>query len=227
MGKCSVLCRELKALILAEGESLSCSARQYGSTDSSGEHDNPAANHCNNHSNHRFPAATAGHWVGADQGEEAIRRKSKYFFMSPCDKYHAKGRKPSKLILQLLKIIMVTAQEENTMTWKHKTLMSPPTAICPCTHDKMSTNTSSAHSWMPPSPKEHHLRTVPHYFALCSPTPSLGVNPGSGELASPDTSQSSVGVAPWRRAHLEGSSCHADASVPCSAPGDGSPGGRE
>ncbi|XP_061839935.1 mucolipin-1a [Nerophis lumbriciformis] len=118
----------------SERESLSCSARQYGSTDSSGEHDNPAANHCNNHSNHRFPAATAGHWVGADQGEEAIRRKLKYFFMSPCDKYHAKGRKPYKLILQLLKIIIVTAQlvlfglsnqvvvmfkEENTMTFKH------------------------------------------------------------------------------------------------------------
>uniref|UniRef100_A0A3B4ZJU5 Mucolipin 1 n=1 Tax=Stegastes partitus TaxID=144197 RepID=A0A3B4ZJU5_9TELE len=66
--------------------------------------------------------------------EEAIRRKLKYFFMSPCDKYHAKGRKPFKLILQLLKIIIVTAQlvlfglsnqvvvtfkEENTMTFKH------------------------------------------------------------------------------------------------------------
>uniref|UniRef100_A0A8C4IJS6 Mucolipin TRP cation channel 1a n=1 Tax=Dicentrarchus labrax TaxID=13489 RepID=A0A8C4IJS6_DICLA len=66
--------------------------------------------------------------------KEAIRRKLKYFFMSPCDKYHAKGRKPYKLILQLLKIIIVTAQlvlfglsnqvvvtfkEENTMTFKH------------------------------------------------------------------------------------------------------------
>ncbi|KAM6939719.1 LOW QUALITY PROTEIN: mucolipin-1a [Xenentodon cancila] len=54
--------------------------------------------------------------------------------MSPCDKYHAKGRKPYKLILQLLKIIIVTVQlvlfglsnqvvvtfkEENTMTFKH------------------------------------------------------------------------------------------------------------
>uniref|UniRef100_A0A671W443 Mucolipin TRP cation channel 1a n=1 Tax=Sparus aurata TaxID=8175 RepID=A0A671W443_SPAAU len=74
------------------------------------------------------------HWVGAEQEEEAIRRKLKYFFMSPCDKYHAKGRKPYKLILQLLKIVVVTAQlvlfglsnqvvvtfkEENTMTFKH------------------------------------------------------------------------------------------------------------
>lgn len=42
--------------------------------------------------------------------EDALRRKLKYFFMSPCDKYHAKGRKPFKLGLQLLKIIIVTVQ---------------------------------------------------------------------------------------------------------------------
>uniref|UniRef100_A0AAX7VUS0 Polycystin cation channel PKD1/PKD2 domain-containing protein n=1 Tax=Astatotilapia calliptera TaxID=8154 RepID=A0AAX7VUS0_ASTCA len=66
--------------------------------------------------------------------EEALRRKLKYFFMSPCDKYHAKGRKPFKLGLQLLKIIIVTVQlvmfglsnqmvvtfqEENTAAFKH------------------------------------------------------------------------------------------------------------
>ncbi|KAM6972586.1 mucolipin-1a [Aplochiton taeniatus] len=54
--------------------------------------------------------------------------------MSPCDKFHAKGRKPFKLGLQMLKIIIVTVQlvlfglsnqmvvtfkEENTMTFKH------------------------------------------------------------------------------------------------------------
>uniref|UniRef100_A0A665U1P4 Mucolipin-1-like n=1 Tax=Echeneis naucrates TaxID=173247 RepID=A0A665U1P4_ECHNA len=73
-------------------------------------------------------------WQQPQQPSEALRRKLKYFFMSPCDKYHAKGRKPYKLILQLLKIIIVTAQlvlfglsnqvvvtfkEENTMTFKH------------------------------------------------------------------------------------------------------------
>lgn len=42
--------------------------------------------------------------------EEELRRKMKYFFMSPCDKYHAKGRKPYKLGLQILKIIIVTVQ---------------------------------------------------------------------------------------------------------------------
>uniref|UniRef100_A0A3Q1FLF1 Mucolipin TRP cation channel 1b n=1 Tax=Acanthochromis polyacanthus TaxID=80966 RepID=A0A3Q1FLF1_9TELE len=69
-----------------------------------------------------------------EEEEEALRRKLKYFFMSPCDKYHAKGRKPFKLALQLLKIIIVTAQlvlfglsnqmvvtfkEENTAAFKH------------------------------------------------------------------------------------------------------------
>ncbi|XP_069051795.1 mucolipin-1a [Lepisosteus oculatus] len=73
--------------------------------------------------------------LGSEQEEEeALRRKLKYFFMSPCDKYHAKGRKPYKLILQLLKIIIVTVQlvffglsnqmvvtfkDENTMSFKH------------------------------------------------------------------------------------------------------------
>lgn len=83
---------------------------RYGSTDSSGEYDHQRNSHGSNHSNHRLPTAAAGHWVGAEQEEEAIRRKLKYFFMSPCDKYHAKGRKPYKLILQLLKIVVVTAQ---------------------------------------------------------------------------------------------------------------------
>lgn len=45
-----------------------------------------------------------------EEEEEALRRKLKYFFMSPCDKYHAKGRKPFKLGLQLLKIVIVTVQ---------------------------------------------------------------------------------------------------------------------
>ncbi|XP_057673407.1 mucolipin-1-like [Corythoichthys intestinalis] len=73
-----------------------------------------------------------------EEEEEALRRKLKYFFMSPCDKYHAKGRKPFKLGLQLLKIVIVTVQlvlfglsnqmvvtfkEENTAAFKHLFLM--------------------------------------------------------------------------------------------------------
>lgn len=50
-----------------------------------------------------------------EEEEEDLRRKLKYFFMSPCDKYHAKGRKPFKLGLQLLKIIIVTVQVDAIM----------------------------------------------------------------------------------------------------------------
>ncbi|XP_031419562.1 mucolipin-1-like [Clupea harengus] len=78
--------------------------------------------------------SSSGGWVGAEQEEEALRRKLKYFFMSPCDKFHAKGRKPFKLGLQLLKIVIVTVQlvlfglsnqmvvtfkEENTASFKY------------------------------------------------------------------------------------------------------------
>uniref|UniRef100_A0A8C1J2F1 Mucolipin 1a n=1 Tax=Cyprinus carpio TaxID=7962 RepID=A0A8C1J2F1_CYPCA len=84
-----------------------------------------------------YPTGTylfAGGWIGADQEEEALRRKLKYFFMSPCEKYQAKGRKPFKLVLQILKILIVTIQlvlfglsnemavtfkEENTASFKH------------------------------------------------------------------------------------------------------------
>uniref|UniRef100_A0A674BH80 Mucolipin TRP cation channel 1a n=1 Tax=Salmo trutta TaxID=8032 RepID=A0A674BH80_SALTR len=80
---------------------------------------------------HQSPASLP---PGRLSEEEALRRKLKYFFMSPCDKFHAKGRKPFKLGLQLLKIIIVTVQlvffglsnqmvvtfkEENTMSFKH------------------------------------------------------------------------------------------------------------
>ncbi|XP_006820086.1 mucolipin-3-like, partial [Saccoglossus kowalevskii] len=42
--------------------------------------------------------------------EETMRRKLKFFFMNPCEKYRAKGRKPWKLGLQLFKILLVTLQ---------------------------------------------------------------------------------------------------------------------
>ncbi|XP_034044330.1 LOW QUALITY PROTEIN: mucolipin-1a [Thalassophryne amazonica] len=117
----------------SERERLSSSLSHYGSTDSS-EHDTNVNHPCNSHGNIQFPTPLGGHWVAHDQEEEAIRRKLKYFFMSPCDKYHAKGRKPFKLALQLIKIIIVTVQlvlfglsnqvvvnfkEENTVTFKH------------------------------------------------------------------------------------------------------------
>ncbi|XP_033927952.1 mucolipin-1 [Melopsittacus undulatus] len=70
----------------------------------------------------------------AEAEEEELRRRLKYFFMSPCDKYRARGRRPVKLGLQLAKILLVTVQlilfglsnqmvvtfkEENTIAFKH------------------------------------------------------------------------------------------------------------
>lgn len=80
---------------------------QYGF---SGDGDQPGSKHDSGHSDSCLNATTLPNWLGSHQEEECLRRKLKYFFMSPCDKYHAKGRKPYKLILQLLKIIIVTAQ---------------------------------------------------------------------------------------------------------------------
>ncbi|XP_076849705.1 mucolipin-3 isoform X2 [Brachyhypopomus gauderio] len=68
------------------------------------------------------------------QQVEAFRRRLKYFFMNPCEKYRARGRKPWKLMLQIIKIAVITAQlvsfglsnqmvvtfrEENLMAFKH------------------------------------------------------------------------------------------------------------
>ncbi|XP_038038540.1 mucolipin-3 isoform X2 [Anas acuta] len=66
--------------------------------------------------------------------EDQLRRKLKFFFMNPCEKFWARGRKPWKFGIQLLKIAMVTIQlvlfglsnqmvvafkEENTVAFKH------------------------------------------------------------------------------------------------------------
>lgn len=48
--------------------------------------------------------------VGDQNNVHGLRRRIKYFFMNPCEKYHARGRKPWKLLLQLVKIAIVTAQ---------------------------------------------------------------------------------------------------------------------
>lgn len=39
-----------------------------------------------------------------------LRRRLKYYFMNPCEKYQARRRKPWKLMLQILKIALLTAQ---------------------------------------------------------------------------------------------------------------------
>ncbi|KAJ8363441.1 hypothetical protein SKAU_G00122720 [Synaphobranchus kaupii] len=106
----------------SEKDKLLTSVARYGSsTEDSDEHGGPRP-------------APASCWLGAQQEEEELRLKLKYFFMSPCDKFHAKGRKPYKLGLQMLKIVIVTVQlvlfglsnqmvvtfkEENTVSFKH------------------------------------------------------------------------------------------------------------
>ena len=42
--------------------------------------------------------------------EDQMRRKLKFFFMNPWEKFWARGRKPWKLAIQILKIAMVTDQ---------------------------------------------------------------------------------------------------------------------
>lgn len=44
------------------------------------------------------------------QEVESFRRKLKYFFMNPCEKYRARGRKPWKLMLQIIKMVIITIQ---------------------------------------------------------------------------------------------------------------------
>ncbi|KAJ8251667.1 hypothetical protein GJAV_G00223820 [Gymnothorax javanicus] len=112
----------------SERTKLLTTAAYYGSSDSH-EPSSPCA------SGKPHPRRLVG-WGGSepDEEEEALRRRLKYFFMSPCDKFHAKGRKPFKLGLQLLKILIVTAQlvmfglsnqmvvtfnEENTASFKN------------------------------------------------------------------------------------------------------------
>lgn len=66
--------------------------------------------------------------------EENLRDDLRYYFMSPCEKYRARRQLPWKLLVQILKIIMITTQlilfglnnqlvvsykEENTMALKN------------------------------------------------------------------------------------------------------------
>lgn len=69
---------------------------------------------------------------------EDFRRRLKYFFMNPCEKYRARGRKPWKLTLQILKIAIITIQV------LHKASV--------CTERQNLTNTFFCHlssSWSP------------------------------------------------------------------------------
>ncbi|KAG7279706.1 hypothetical protein CRUP_011638 [Coryphaenoides rupestris] len=125
----------------------------------------------------------------SNQEEEgALRRKLKYFFMSPCDKYHAKGRKPFKLGLQLLKIIIVTVQlvlfglsnqmvvtfkEENTASFKHLFLKDYQEGVQQAVHTQQDLYAVIHHTLDQVSPLRSHFRpTLDQYLSL--PRTSLG-----------------------------------------------------
>lgn len=42
--------------------------------------------------------------------EKRLQKKLRYFFMNPCQKWQEKRKFPGKLVLQLIKIILVTVQ---------------------------------------------------------------------------------------------------------------------
>lgn len=48
--------------------------------------------------------------AGEQDSVDCLRRRIKYYFMNPCEKYQARDRKPWKLLLQLVKIAIITAQ---------------------------------------------------------------------------------------------------------------------
>ncbi|XP_029474240.1 mucolipin-3 [Rhinatrema bivittatum] len=93
-------------------------------------------NSCSSHADHENPYSYKQCSAVTHQllMEDQLRRQVKFFFMNPCEKFRARGRKPWKLILQILKIAMVTIQlvlfglsnqmvvafkEENTVAFKH------------------------------------------------------------------------------------------------------------
>ncbi|XP_060793757.1 mucolipin-3 isoform X2 [Neoarius graeffei] len=90
-----------------------------------------AFNDFNSNGGSLWPESLAHH---EQQEVESFRRKLKYFFMNPCEKFRARGRKPWKLMVQIIKIAVITIQlvsfglsnqmvvtfkEENLMTFKH------------------------------------------------------------------------------------------------------------
>lgn len=53
-----------------------------------------------------------------------FRRRLKYFFMNPCEKYRARGRKPWKLMLQILKIAIITMQVQHIELFSYTYIFS-------------------------------------------------------------------------------------------------------
>jgi mucolipin len=52
----------------------------------------------------------SGRLSDIDISEEKMRRKLRFFFMNPIEKWRAKRRFPYKFVVQVIKIILVTVQ---------------------------------------------------------------------------------------------------------------------
>jgi hypothetical protein len=55
-------------------------------------------------------SACSYRWTNIDMSEEKMRRKLRFFFMNPIEKWQAKRRFPYKFVVQVIKIILVTVQ---------------------------------------------------------------------------------------------------------------------
>uniref|UniRef100_A0AAX7VE56 Polycystin cation channel PKD1/PKD2 domain-containing protein n=1 Tax=Astatotilapia calliptera TaxID=8154 RepID=A0AAX7VE56_ASTCA len=80
---------------------------------------------------HQEFASCFCHYNSLELTVEDFRRRLKYFFMNPCEKYRARGRKPWKLTIQILKIAITTIQlvsfglsNEMMVTFKDENLMT-------------------------------------------------------------------------------------------------------
>jgi hypothetical protein len=66
---------------------------------------------CNGHSGGQCNGHGGGQHGPADhEEEETIKRRLKFFFMNPREKYEARGALPWKLLLQAVKLVLVTSQ---------------------------------------------------------------------------------------------------------------------
>jgi hypothetical protein len=63
--------------------------------------------------------------VQSPSNEVRLQCRLKFFFMNPCDKFYAKRRFPWKLIMQLVKIVLVTVQAGEKVGWCLQSGMLP------------------------------------------------------------------------------------------------------
>lgn len=105
--------------------------------------------------------------VGDQDNVDSLRRRIKYYFMNPCEKYRARGRKPWKLMLQLVKIAIITVQVGSyppppSPAWGCGVALTPAdTFLFPSTSQLVSFGLSNQ---MVVTFKEENLVTFKHLF---------------------------------------------------------------